>query len=138
MEASTKVINFMTPRAEVLILGHGHMSHYSNLLLYQYTVHWLLLYYGILMLFSDAIVDFYFFFDEAIDMQIWALLTRSQCRVSDTQVTVETCGPLVSKHFKEIISKSRNLSLYCICENLVYFGFCFWEIHNNLSKHGFL
>ena len=30
-------------------------------------------------------------------MQIWALLTRTQCRVSDTQVTVKALGPLV-KH----------------------------------------
>ena len=31
----------------------------------------------------------------AVDMQICALLTRSQCKVSDTQVTVKACGPLV-------------------------------------------
>ena len=30
------------------------------------------------------------------DIQILALLTRSQCKVSDTQVTVKACGPLVS------------------------------------------
>ena len=30
-------------------------------------------------------------------MQIWTLLTRSQCRVSDTQVTVKACRPLVQK-----------------------------------------
>ena len=28
-------------------------------------------------------------------MQIQSLLTRSQCIVSDTQVTVKACGPLV-------------------------------------------
>ena len=31
-------------------------------------------------------------------MQICALLTRSQCKVSDTQVTVKACGPFVC-HF---------------------------------------
>ena len=31
------------------------------------------------------------------DIQIWALLTRSQCRVSDAQVTVKACGPLVDQ-----------------------------------------
>ena len=36
-----------------------------------------------------------FFYDVAVDMQVWSLLTRSQCRVSDTQVTVKACGPLV-------------------------------------------
>ena len=40
-------------------------------------------------------VDFYLFYDGAVDIQICALLTRSQCKVSDTQVTVKACGPLV-------------------------------------------
>ena len=47
------------------------------------------------MLLSDIIVVFHLFYDGAIDIQIWALLTRSQCKVSDTQVTVKACGPLV-------------------------------------------
>ena len=49
----------------------------------------------IMMLFSDAIIDFHLFYDGSVDIQIWALLTRSQCKVSDTQVTVKACGPLV-------------------------------------------
>ena len=48
------------------------------------------------MLLSDTIVDFHLFYDGAVDIQIWALLRRSQCKVSDTQVTVKACGPLVS------------------------------------------
>ena len=47
------------------------------------------------MLLSYAIVDFYLLYDGAVDMQIRALLTRSQCKVSYTQLTVEACGPLV-------------------------------------------
>ena len=43
------------------------------------------------MLLSDTIVDFHLFYDGAVDIQIWALLTRSQCKVSDTQVTVKAC-----------------------------------------------
>ena len=48
-EGSTKIVNFMTPRAGVLVLGHGHTSHlvnmhYMYLLLPQYTAHYLLLY----------------------------------------------------------------------------------------------
>ena len=31
----------------------------------------------------------------SVNMQIWAFLTRSQCKVSDTQVTVKACGLLV-------------------------------------------
>ena len=41
-EGSTKIINFMTPGAGVLVLGHGHVSHivkmhyfFKNLLLYS-------------------------------------------------------------------------------------------------------
>ena len=41
------------------------------------------------MLLSYATVDFYFFYDGTADMQIWALLRRKQCRVSDTQVTIK-------------------------------------------------
>ena len=48
------------------------------------------------MLLSYTIVDFYLLYGGAVDMQIRALLTRSQCKVSDTQVTVKACGPLVS------------------------------------------
>ena len=39
-EGSTKVVNFMTHGARVLMLGHDHISHYRNYpLLYQYTAH---------------------------------------------------------------------------------------------------
>ena len=47
------------------------------------------------MLLSYTIVDFHLFYDGAVDIQIWALLTSSQCEVSDTQVTVKARGPLV-------------------------------------------
>ena len=52
--------------------------------MYQYTAHWLLLFEGVIMQFSSAIVDFYLFYDGPVDMPIWFLLTRSQCSVSDT------------------------------------------------------
>ena len=35
------------------------------------------------------------FYDGAVNMQIWALLTRSPSRISDTRVTIKVCGPLV-------------------------------------------
>ena len=42
-EVSTKIVNFMTPRAGVLMIERGHISHYIvnmyYLLLYQYTKH---------------------------------------------------------------------------------------------------
>ena len=45
-----------------------------------------------MMLLSYAIVEFYLFYDGAVEMQIWALLKRSQCRVSDIQMTVKASG----------------------------------------------
>ena len=36
----------------------------------------------------------YLFYDRPVDMQIRALLTRSQCRVFDTEVTVKALGSL--------------------------------------------
>ena len=41
------------------------------------------------MLLSSPIVDFYLFYDGAVDIQILAILTRSQHKVSDTKVTVK-------------------------------------------------
>ena len=38
---------------------------------------------------SLVIDDFYFFYNGPVDNRILALLTRSQRRVSDTQVTIE-------------------------------------------------
>ena len=64
-EVFTKIVNFLTTGAWVLMLGRGHIhiSHYSKytlFLLYEYTAHYLLyLYIGIIMLFLYAIVDFY-------------------------------------------------------------------------------
>ena len=57
------------------------------------------------MLLSDTIVDFNLFYDGDVDIQIWPHLTRSQCKVSDTQVTVKACGPLVSSKNHILIQK---------------------------------
>ena len=48
-----------------------------------------------MILLSNTIVNFHLFYDGAVDIQIQALLTRSQCKVSDTHVTVKAHGPLV-------------------------------------------
>ena len=47
------------------------------------------------MLLSCATDDLYLIYDGKADMQIWALLTRSQCRNSGAQVTVKVFGPVV-------------------------------------------
>ena len=105
-EGSTKIVNFMTPWAWVLILRHGHIWHYS-----EYALSSTLSIYSTLIaiVLRDSHtaflchVYFYLFSDGAVDMQIWALLTRSKCEVSDTQVTVRACGPLVSYHILYMI-----------------------------------
>ena len=48
-----------------------------------------------MMLLSYTIIDFHLFYDGAVDIQIWAPPTWSQCNVSETQVTVKAYGPLV-------------------------------------------
>ena len=48
---------------------------------------------------SYTMIDFHLFCDGAVDIQILALLTRSQYKVYDTQVTIKACGPIVSFDF---------------------------------------
>ena len=57
------------------------------------------------MQFSSAIVDFYLVYDVSVDMKICPLLTRSHCRVSDTQATVKARGPLVHSMIGLLICK---------------------------------
>ena len=47
---------------------------------------------------SSAIIDFDLFYDEPVDMQMLVFLTRSQCRVPDTQVTLRPVGFLLRIH----------------------------------------
>ena len=51
------------------------------------------------MLLSYTIIEFHLCYNGAVDIQIWAPLTRSQCKVSDIQVTVQACGLLVSRSY---------------------------------------
>ena len=72
-EGSARIINFLSPVEGVLMPGRGHISHIVNihyLLLHQYTTHWLLLYSEVKMLHSYAIVDFYLFYNGAVDIQV--------------------------------------------------------------------
>ena len=82
-EESTKIVKFMTHGTGFLMLGHEHISNSTvnmqYLLLYQYIAHYVLLYLGIISLLSYAIAEFYLFYDGAVDLQMSALLTRSQC-----------------------------------------------------------
>ena len=90
------------------------------LLIYQYTAQWLLLYLGNMMLLSYVTVHFYLFYDGDVDIRILALRKRSRCRVSDTQVTVNACGPLVLnwsqlKAQVHVLSFTAYLLHRCVC-----------------------
>ena len=100
-EGSTKFVNLMTPGVGVLMLGHGHISHYSD---YDYVVSSTLSTYSTLIAIMLRDYDAAFLYHRwfpfipwwgCCQIQILAPLTRSQCKVSDTQVTVKACGPLV-------------------------------------------
>ena len=50
--------------------------------------------------FLYILLIFIYYYDGAVDMRICAPLTRSQCKVCDTQVTVKACGPLVQEYIR--------------------------------------
>ena len=68
-EGSTKIVNFRTPGTGVLMLGRGHISHYSEYVVSSYLSIYSTLT-AVMMLFSYTIVDFHLFYDWAIDIQI--------------------------------------------------------------------
>ena len=72
-EGSTKIVNFMTPRAGVIVQGCDHISHnseytLSSTLLINIALIAIVLRFVILLF--PAIVCFYLFYDRAVDMQI--------------------------------------------------------------------
>ena len=94
------------------------------------------------MLLSYAIVDFYLFHDGASDMQIWALLTVCQCRVSDTQVTFRACGPLVkiiniSNIFNNVNHQIHNIHNFLVNVYDIYnfyFYVAMWDLLSPISR----
>ena len=61
---------------------------------------------------TSAIVPFYVFFYGSANVQIWAVLTRSHCRVSDTQVTGKAFGPLGFLFLNLNLMEKEAFSLY--------------------------
>ena len=66
------------------------------------------------MLLTYSIVDFHLFYDGAVDIQKLDLLTRSQCKVSDAQVTVRPVGLFFQKlpsfvTLRQTLNDSRSL-----------------------------
>ena len=65
-----------------------------------------------LMRFPSLVINYN---NGAVDMQICALLTRIQCKVSDTQVTVKACGPLVLNVYGKV-SRGTYRRVYTACK----------------------
>ena len=93
----------MTPGAGVLMLRRGHTSHYcqyivfSTLSIYMYST-----LITIVLMDYDSVFLYHYWFSFFLwwgcwytNIQIKAPLIKSQCKVSDTQVTVMACEPLV-------------------------------------------
>ena len=99
------------------------------------------------MLLTYSIVNFHLFYDGAVDIQMWALLTRSRCKVSDTQVTVKGVGLLLRittqfyshKRYNERNTFYMYLLMqrkYATCSNLA--DFCFEIKKNVFVIHAYL
>ena len=65
------------------MLGRGYLSQYGEYALSP-TLSIYIKPIPIVLKISYATVDFHLFYDGAANMQIWTLLKRSQCRVSDS------------------------------------------------------
>ena len=88
------------------------------------------------MLISSAIVDFYFFYDWGVDMQIWALLTRSQCCLwysGDLKGLWASCF----LYYFCFISRIYGLPKHaCISTEVFFFFFRFvWGAHEVCGSH---
>ena len=68
------------------------------------------------MLLSYTIVDFHLFYDGAVDIQIRAPPTRSQCKVCDTRVTVKASDHKYFDTSRKILSQEMTI---CNMEALV-------------------
>ena len=99
-EGSTKMLISWPPRHGVLELRCGYISYSENA-----TSSTLSIYSTLIAIVSrdcgaaflcHCWILFTVFYDGAVDLQIWALLTRSNCRGSDNQFTIKACGPLVT------------------------------------------
>ena len=66
------------------------------------------------------------------EMQTCALLTRIQCKVSDAQVTVKACGPLVLGHSGDLLL----FALFHCCVSVINFSTLSANKLRQLNKFG--
>ena len=99
------------------MLGRGYISHYSEYALSSTLSIYITLIAIVLwniMLFSHAIVDFHLFYDGAVDMQIWSLLTRRWLKLTEQD---KTGTQLIA-----FIHWIKDLSLESVHWNLKFIG----------------
>ena len=83
-EGFTKIVNFMIPGAGYLVLWRGHIRPFKL----KYMCAW-----KGLFLFASFLYHFLIFSYSSIGLLM--CMTRSQCRVSNTQVFDKACGSLL-------------------------------------------
>ena len=83
-----------------------------------------------LLSYTCTTVDFYLFYDGAAEMQIWAPLTKGQCRVSDPHVTIKALGPLVFSQTGRVsvLDRSQTLQLHRYRSHA-------WQLHVPVCTH---
>ena len=57
-------------------------------------------------------VGFNFLYDGSVDMKISAVITRNQCRLTVTRMTVKACGAFVSEKFTILKNKYPFLIIF--------------------------
>ena len=127
---STKIVNLMNPGAGVLMLGRGHTSHYIVKMYYIYIT----LFAFVLRDYDAAFQYHHLCYDGVVNIQIWAPLTRSQCKVPG-RWPLRPVGLLFIKSILYILdeySRKRGLKLYSSILNMI--KTCNWNIYIILYK----
>ena len=112
-EGCTKIVNFMNPQAGVLVQGCGHMSCSENALSSTLSLYSTLI--VIVLRDYDAAFLCYCWFLFILwwgCWYAWTLLSRHNCKVSYTQVTVKARGPLISQ--REMTAKNDTFKMHCV------------------------
>ena len=130
----------MTPGAGVLLLGFGQRSHYSDyalsstLSIYSTLIAIVLRDYNAAFL-CNCLFSFILWWDVDMHIPVWAHTTKSQCRVSDTQVTLKACGPFVSLYMCKISLCNKHHEDLNLWINVNQVTLEHWSLKNNDRFH---
>ena len=129
----TKIVNFISPWAGVIMPGRGHISHYSKYAWSSTLSTYIKLIAIVLRDYNAAFLRhcFFFIYDGAVDMQIRAFLERIRYSVFDTEVTVKAWWPCYNAlwkimHFDKIFQSALKLgpSQRTLKKKWVFFSKC--------------